>query len=51
MKGDEDNNSHAPSPSPPPPETVIAHTNLTWGMHGVAGRETGTATTADVTFG
>ena len=35
----------------PPPETVIAHTNLTWGMHGVAGRETGTATTADVTFG
>lgn len=35
----------------PPPEAVIAHTNLTWGMHGVAGRETGTATSAEVSFG
>ena len=35
----------------PPPEAVIAHTNLMWGMHGVPGRETGTVTTADVTFG
>ena len=34
-----------------PPDAVIAHTNLMWGMHGVAGRETGTAATADVDFG
>ena len=32
------------------PESVIAHTNLMWGMHGVPGRETGTVTTADVDF-
>lgn len=29
------------------PESVIAHTNLMWGMHGVPGRQTGVVTTAD----
>lgn len=35
----------------PPPDKVIAHTNLYWKFHRAPGREAGTVTTADVTFG
>jgi nicotinamidase-related amidase len=34
-----------------PPDDVIAHTNMTWSSYAVPGREIGTATAAEVTFG
>jgi nicotinamidase-related amidase len=35
----------------PPPDKVIDHTNLYWSSHSAPGREAGTVTTAEVTFG
>jgi nicotinamidase-related amidase len=35
----------------PTPDKVIAHTNLYWGGHAAPGRQAGTVTTDEVTFG
>ena len=35
----------------PSPDKVIDHTNLYWGNHAAPGREAGTVTTAEVSFG